>query len=286
MRAPTIAGIVAAGALLATALFFGDGTSGGRLFWIGSLAVIAAVALLWVGPVPVPGRWGTATLALLAALTLWVGLTMWWSIAPDLSWAAFDRLLAYCAFALLGLLACRVERPARTVAAGLAVLVGLVLAWALLGKVIPSLFPDGARVARLRNPVGYWNSLALVAATAVPLGLWAPRAGTRARPGPLGRCSSTSPSSSSSSPTRVPGSPSPSLAALAWVAVERDRLEALRRAVRRHAGRRARPALGVLPAGAVTDDLQPYCRPGERRRLVRRPRRSSGSRWSRSGAWS
>ena len=55
---------------------------------------------------------------------------------------------------------------------GLAGLVGLVLLWALAGKVVPALFPDGARVARLRNPVGYWNSLALVAATAVPLGLW------------------------------------------------------------------------------------------------------------------
>ena len=143
------ASLVAAGGLLAAALFFGDGTSNGRLFWIGSLAVIAAAASLWAGPAPVPGRWGALTLCLLGALTLWVGLSMWWSVAPDLSWAAFDRLLAYCAFALLGLLVCRVERPARTVAAGLAVLLGLVLAWALLGKVIPSLFPDGARVARL-----------------------------------------------------------------------------------------------------------------------------------------
>ena len=36
----------------------------------------------------------------------------------------------------------------------------------------PGLFPDGARVARLRNPIGYWNALALVAALAFPLGLW------------------------------------------------------------------------------------------------------------------
>ena len=46
------------------------------------------------------------------------------------------------------------------------------LGWALLGKVFPGLFPDGARVARLRNPIGYWNALALVAALALPLGLW------------------------------------------------------------------------------------------------------------------
>src|SRR5437867_1970576 len=38
------------------------------------------------------------------------------------------------------------------------------------------LFPDGARLARLRNPVGYWNALGLAADLALPLFLWlAPR---------------------------------------------------------------------------------------------------------------
>src|SRR3954468_19003976 len=70
------ASLVAAGGLLAAALFFGDGTSNGRLFWIASLAVIATAASLWAGPVPVPGRWGAVTLCLLGALTLWVGVSM------------------------------------------------------------------------------------------------------------------------------------------------------------------------------------------------------------------
>ena len=60
------ASLVAAGGLLATALFFGDGTSNGRLFWIGSLAVIASVASLWAGPVPVPGRGARSLSACLA----------------------------------------------------------------------------------------------------------------------------------------------------------------------------------------------------------------------------
>src|SRR6185369_17164734 len=108
MRAPSFAGsatLVSAGGLLFTALFFGDGTSNGRLFWLGSLAVIAAASLLWAGPVPVPRAWGAAALALLGGLTLWAGLSMWWSVAPDLSWDAFNRLLASCAFTALGLLA-------------------------------------------------------------------------------------------------------------------------------------------------------------------------------------
>src|SRR6266545_5275931 len=175
MQAAKLAGpatLSASGALLFVALFFGDGTSGGRLFWIGAFAVLAVAVLLAAGPAPVPRGGGLACLVLFAALAAWVGLTMWWSIAPDLSWDAFDRIVVYGAFALLGVLAAGVPRPARTVAAGLAGLLGLVLLWALAGKVVPALFADGARVARLRNPVGYWNSLGLVAATAVPLGLW------------------------------------------------------------------------------------------------------------------
>ena len=52
--------------------------------------------------------------------------------------------------------------------------------WALAGKVVPALFPDGARAARLRDPVGYWNALALAADALLVLGLWA-AVSTRAR---------------------------------------------------------------------------------------------------------
>src|SRR5262249_31105484 len=134
MRAAKLAGpatLFASGALLFVALFFGDGPSDGRLFWIGALAVLTVVAALLAGPALAPGRGGLAVLTLFAALTAWVGLSIWWSIAPDRSWAAFDRCLVYGAFLLLGLLAARAPRPARTAAAGLAALVGLVLLWAL-----------------------------------------------------------------------------------------------------------------------------------------------------------
>ncbi len=55
------------------------------------------------------------------------------------------------------------------------------LGWALLGVAIPSLFPDGDRIARLREPVGYWNALALLADAALALGLWVARSPTVAR---------------------------------------------------------------------------------------------------------
>ena len=61
---------------------------------------------------------------------------------------------------------------ARRLAAVVAVVVAAALAWALLGVAVPSLFEDGDRVARLREPVGYWNALALLADGGLALGLW------------------------------------------------------------------------------------------------------------------
>src|SRR3954469_18345387 len=101
MQAAKLAGpatLGAAGALLFVALFFGDGPSDGRLFWIGAFAVLAAVAL--ASTAPLPSRPGVVCLGLLVILAAWVGLSMAWSVAPDRSWAAFDRILVYGAFAV------------------------------------------------------------------------------------------------------------------------------------------------------------------------------------------
>jgi tetratricopeptide (TPR) repeat protein len=168
-----------AGALLAVALFFGHGSSDGRLFWIGIVACLTALVLVFATlfgflPCPTPTKHGWLALGLFAAFVLWNGLTILWSIAPDRSWAYLNRGLTYLALAVLGLYAGALvrRRPVATTAGLLAVLFLGVLGWALLGKVFPGLFPDGARVARLRNPIGYWNALALIAALALPLGLW------------------------------------------------------------------------------------------------------------------
>jgi hypothetical protein len=260
MQAAKLAGpatLAVSGALLFVALFFGEGTSDGRLFWIGALAVIAVVVLL-ERAVPVPERAGLACLALLAALAAWVGVTMAWSIASDLSWAAFDRILVYLAFALLGLLATQVPQPARTIAAGLALLLGLVLLWALAGKVIPSLFPDGARIARLRNPIGYWNSLALAAATAVPLALWL--AGARGQARALRAAGVLLLYLAELTVVLTysrAGIAVAALAAAGWVWVGRDRLESLA------ALAIATPVAGLVALWAfsrpaITDDLQAY----------------------------
>ena len=51
---------------------------------------------------------------------------------------------------------------------------------------IPSLFEDGGRAARLRDPIGYWNALALAADALLVLCLWLVTTRSLARPVRLG----------------------------------------------------------------------------------------------------
>ena len=173
MRAGLLFG---AGALVGLAVFAGGGSRYGPLVWLGALAVGAAGALLalaCLGRLPWPrlDRAGAAFVALLAGLVVWTGVSVWWSVAPDLSWEYFNRGVVYLAFLVVGLFV-GAAVGVRIVASAFAVLLAAVMAWALAGKVVPNLFPDGERIARLRDPIEYWNGLALVAAMAMPLGLW------------------------------------------------------------------------------------------------------------------
>jgi len=89
--------------------------------------------------------------------------------------AAYLWTKAVAAGALL--VAAILPRPGEAVARAAAVLLGLVLGWALLAKCVPALYGDYGRIARLRAPLGYWNELALLADVTVPVALWlaAPR---------------------------------------------------------------------------------------------------------------
>src|SRR6188472_2803121 len=134
----------ALGILLAWVVLFGGGSHDGTLATAGIVCIVCAA----------------------------VGVSTAWSIAGDLSWAWLARWLVYTAFLTLGVLAGALGGGARRVAALLAVVLAAALGWALLGIAIPSLFPDGDRIARLREPVGYWNALALLADAAIAFGLW------------------------------------------------------------------------------------------------------------------
>jgi hypothetical protein len=174
--------LAAAGGLLVAALFFGGGSpvgsDDGALLPVALAALFASGAglvavLSGLAPRPRLDRAGLTFFGLLAGFVVWSGLSVWWSLAPDLSWNLFNRELVYLAFGAAGLyVGALVPNALRVVASGLALALGAVIAWALAGKVFPSLVAEGEHVARLRSPVGYWNALALLAAVAAVLGLW------------------------------------------------------------------------------------------------------------------
>ena len=170
--------LAAAALTVGASALFGGGSSDHRVVWIGGGALVAAgtaVAGVLVGRfgLPRPSRLGVAFVGLLAAFVVLTGFSVLWSIAPDRSWAYFNRGLAYLAFALLGLfVGAHVPRAPRAVAVGLAAVVGAAVVWALAGKVVPALASESGRIARLRSPVGYWNALALLLDFGLPLALW------------------------------------------------------------------------------------------------------------------
>jgi hypothetical protein len=146
---------------------------------------IAAVALLALGVflfAPVmrlaADRLGWAGFALLAALTIFTGLSFAWSIAPDGTWGELNRALAYLLVTAVALtvgatLARPLERGARAFLA-IAVVAAL---YALAGKAIPGVhigaldFNHTQFFSRLRAPLAYWNALALFCVLAVPVAL-------------------------------------------------------------------------------------------------------------------
>ena len=167
------------GATLLAAAFAGDGSGVDGILPVGGAAVLLFVGVLVAVGLGRPflprlGWTGVLLVAAMLLLAVWIGATVAWSLAPDRSWDAFNRSAAFAAFLALGIvLAGAAGRlAARVGAAVLSVVVSVVLAWALLTKIVPSLDPTGDRVARLREPVEYWNALALLADVALVLGLW------------------------------------------------------------------------------------------------------------------
>jgi hypothetical protein len=167
------------GGSLAGAAFVGDGSDVDGILPVGgTAAVLVAAALLAVafGLVAAPrvGRSGGVLVVAMILLAAWTGATVWWSIVPDRSWDAFNKSAAFAVFLGLGVVLAGVggRAAARLGGSVIALVTALVLTWALVAKSIPSLDPEGDRVARLREPVEYWNALALIADVAIGLGLW------------------------------------------------------------------------------------------------------------------
>lgn len=158
-----------AAAISFCALFFGGGASSAPLVWIGGSALVLAAVLCFEPPAL--DRPAALFLGGLGGLALWSGISILWSISPDRTWSFTNRSLAYVAFALLGVLVSARATRAQ-IALGSAILLGLVVGWALLAKCVPALYSDYGRLARLRAPLDYWNELALLCAAGMPVALW------------------------------------------------------------------------------------------------------------------
>jgi O-Antigen ligase len=175
MRGAAVRGALAPGAAAAlcfAALFFSAGSSQSRLFWIGTAAVLVA-AVGWALQPPTLSRRAAVFFVAFAVFVLWQAASIAWSIEPERSWDYANRSLVYLAFAAVGALLGGVAP--RKLAYAAAALLGALFVWALAAKVIPALYSDYGRLARLRYPLGYWNELALLAAASVPIGLWLSR---------------------------------------------------------------------------------------------------------------
>lgn len=151
--------VTVSAALLLGAVFAGDSV------WTAVAALLVAGgwgALALAGRVPLSDG-GIVLGGLVLATAAWSGLSIAWSVAPELSWADLNRTLVYAAFLAVGLLLGALRQGAKLAAAALVVALGAGVVWALAGKAIPAVFPDGGRAARLRDPIGYWNALGLAA---------------------------------------------------------------------------------------------------------------------------
>jgi len=141
--------------------------SGGYIFTRSApLAIIyLLLAALWVWFLRRGSRPSALYLCALGTFGLfvaWVGLSVLWSLGPDLSWVAFDLTALYLVVAaILGLTPVR-RLQLLVAAAGFLVVAVAVAVYAYLGKVLPDVVTHAHTYARLDSPIGYWNVLALM----------------------------------------------------------------------------------------------------------------------------
>src|SRR5690349_3563933 len=151
--------------LLAVALIAGlAALGGGAIDLRGGARVEVAIAVaglicvigIATGSLRVPRTRVWIPVLLLGAFAAWSALSMVWSVAPDGSWLAANRAIAYCAAAAIVLLAASSVRESPSLAAvglvGFALVVALV---ALSGKIAPGIsigpleLDPGGRFSRL-----------------------------------------------------------------------------------------------------------------------------------------
>jgi len=137
--------------------------------WIALAFLVPTCILLIVDGASAPGRLRASFAALMVALGLWIALSATWSISSAASVREVERMLVYVALALAVALVLR-HGDAPAVLGGIVVGVSLICLYALATRLLPDHFAtyDSAIDRyRLAAPLGYWNSLGLLAALGV-----------------------------------------------------------------------------------------------------------------------
>jgi hypothetical protein len=148
--------------------------SGGYVFARATPVVLALLAVLvvWVWTAPrslALTRIHLVAVAGLAAYAIWAGLSIVWSVGPDLTWRAFDYALLYTIVAVVAAAAPADRRHLRLVGYGFLALMAPVAVYAFLGKALPDVVTHAHFASRLSEPIGYWNALAVMLAMATPV---------------------------------------------------------------------------------------------------------------------
>lgn len=132
--------------------------------------LVAAAAGVWfVRTRRPPSRIYRSALVALGAYTLWAGISVLWSFGPDLSWVALNSAAFYLAAAAV--LGSTPTGPVqvRIVCFGYLAATVAVSLYAFAGKALPDQVTHAHTYARLDEPIGYWNVLALLAVMAFPV---------------------------------------------------------------------------------------------------------------------
>jgi O-antigen ligase len=146
--------------------------SGGYIFphTAAVVFILVPLAAVWVWLAPrrlALGLPAIVALAAFSAFTVWTGLSIAWSVGPDLSWLAFDVTALYLLVAVV--VTATPAGPAQLRLAGYGFVGAMVpvAVYAFLGKVLPEVVTHAHLYARLSAPLGYWNVLAIMLVMAI-----------------------------------------------------------------------------------------------------------------------
>jgi hypothetical protein len=120
-------------------------------------------------------RLALAALGLLAAVDIWILISIRWASDAERAFAQFDQVALYVAVLAIAIVVGRLV-PGQAVVAGVALALSGIAVVALISRCFPSTFglQPGATILlplknRLSFPLGYWNGLGIAVALAYPL---------------------------------------------------------------------------------------------------------------------